>query len=158
MLYNLMTGYVKRKYSSSTCQLCYITSVVFTCVKKEKRGTLVWPSTWLLTFILYIIFLKTTQKKKTHLKWKLSLWLHHIHKKSTEEGWIWRIYYVYKYHFISQYCNPGRREEENNKSLDINVSAGSLSLQKWYSISSFHCTTFAQSLSHTSELLCPTPS
>lgn len=33
-------------------------------LKKEKRGTLVWPSTWLLTFILYIIFLKTTQKKK----------------------------------------------------------------------------------------------
>lgn len=49
------------------------------------------------------------------------------------------------------------RKRKKNKSLDTNVSAGSLSLQNRHSISHFQHRTFAQSLSHTSEPLCPTP-
>lgn len=70
--------------------------------------------------------------------------------------WIWTVSYLYNYPFISYDCNPGRREQEMNKSLDINVSAGSLSLQKWHS--SFHHRTFIQNLSHTSKPICSSPS
>lgn len=87
--------------------------------------------------MLYTIKKKTNQKKpqKTHLKWKLSLWLNHIHKWAIEEGWLRRTSYVYNHQFISWDCNPCKREEEKNKSLDISASAGSLSLQKWHYLS-----------------------
>lgn len=111
--------------------------------KGRKEGNL--ALTQHMTADLYAIynFLKTTKKipQKTYLKWKLSLWFHHIHKKSIKEGWIWRINYAYNYHFISWYCNPGRREKEKNKPLLVVYVQ--LAAFPYWNDTSFHHKTFA---------------
>lgn len=52
---------------------------------------------------------------------------------------------MYNYHFISWDCNPGKREEEKNKSLDIH------GYRNYTGSSRFHHRTFAENLSHASE-------